>query len=101
MLLFIWWNSSLKHPLIILLLSKVGQQATTGKLFESILQLKLLFGKEVSTWDCNNPMAHISKKEGQEKKHRQGKKLRLLLQARALTVVIAEASIWRQQEEII
>ena len=75
MLLFIWWNSSLKHPLIILLLSKVGQQATTGKLFESILQLKLLFGKEVSTWDCNNPMAHISKKEGQEKKAQTRKKI--------------------------
>ena len=34
---------------------------------------------KVSTWDCNNPMAHISKKEGQVKKHRQGKKLRSLL----------------------
>ena len=59
MLFLVLLKSSLKHPLIILLLSKVGQQATTGKLFESILQLKLLFGKEVSTWDCNNPMAHI------------------------------------------
>ena len=36
---------------------------------------------------------HFQKGRPRKKKHRQGKKLRLLLQARALTVVIAEASI--------